>query len=45
MTPEQCLAQVGFAKDEGLLPYPNRSLLGYRLLTELFAYPTKFFFE
>jgi type VI secretion system protein ImpG len=44
MVPAQCLAQVGLVKEESLLPYPNRSFLGYRLLTELFAYPSKFFF-
>jgi len=42
--PESCLSQVGFDKDEGLLPYPARSFLGYRLLTEFFAFPSKFLF-
>lgn len=42
--PEECLAQVGFDRDEGLIPYPNQSFLGYRLLTEFFAFPSKFFF-
>lgn len=40
----QCLFQVGFERDEGLLPYPNQSFLGYRLLTEFFTFPTKFAF-
>jgi type VI secretion system protein ImpG len=44
LKPEQCLSQVGFEKDEGLLPYPNQSFLGYRLLTEFFAFPSKFLF-
>jgi type VI secretion system protein ImpG len=44
LAPDQCLSQVGFSNNEGILPYPNRSFLGYRLLTELFAYPSKFFF-
>src|SRR5262245_22417420 len=44
LTPEQCLFQVGFERDEGLLPYPNQSFLGYRLLTEFFAFPSKFWF-
>ena len=44
LEPEQCLAPVGFARDEGLLPYPARSFLGYRLLTEYFAFPSKFLF-
>jgi type VI secretion system protein ImpG len=39
-----CLQQVGFDRDEGLLPYPPRSFLGYRLLTEYFTFPQKFFF-
>lgn len=44
LTPEECLKQVGFERDEGLLPYPPQSFLGYRLLTELFAFPQKFLF-
>jgi type VI secretion system protein ImpG len=44
LAPEQCLSQVGFERDEGMLPYPNHSFLGYRLLTEFFAFPSKFFF-
>ena len=39
-----CLRPVGFERDEGLLPYTARSLTGYRLLTEYFAYPQKFLF-
>lgn len=35
---------VGFGKDEGLLPYPDNAFLGYRLLTEYFAFPEKFLF-
>jgi type VI secretion system protein ImpG len=38
------LRQVGFERDEGLLPYPARSFLGYRLLSEFFAFPQKFLF-
>src|SRR5262249_39681134 len=44
LDPEVCLKAVGFEKDEGLLPYPARSFLGYRLLTEYFAFPQKFLF-
>ena len=44
LEPAQCLSQVGFERDESLLPYPNTSFLGYRLLTEFFAYPGKFWF-
>ncbi|ACR11163.1 type VI secretion protein, VC_A0110 family [Teredinibacter turnerae T7901] len=35
---------VGFGEDEGLLPYPPNSFLGYRLLTEYFAFAEKFMF-
>jgi len=38
------LLQVGFERDEGLLDYPARSFLGYRLLSEFFAFPHKFLF-
>lgn len=38
------LKPVGFAEDEGLLPYPASSMLGYRLLTEFFVFPEKFLF-
>src|SRR5262249_33724301 len=42
--PRDCLGEVGFGTDEGLLPYPRQSFLGYRLLTEYFAFPSKFLF-
>lgn len=35
---------VGFGEQEGLLPYPARSLLAYRLLTEYFIFQEKFNF-
>jgi type VI secretion system protein ImpG len=38
------LRPVGFEPDEGLLPYSPRSFIGYRLLTEFFAYTDKFLF-
>jgi len=38
------LRPVGFDRDEGLLPYPARSFVGYRLLTEYFALPEKYLF-
>jgi type VI secretion system protein ImpG len=38
------IKKVGFDKKEGLIPYPARSMLGYRLLTEFFAFPEKFLF-
>ena len=42
--PEEVLFPVGFDRDDGLLPYPNNSFLGYRLLTEFFTFPHKFLF-
>lgn len=44
LLPPTSVHRVGFAKSEGMLPYPNRSQLGYRLLTEYFAFPQKFRF-
>ena len=38
------LEPVGFDAGEGMLPYSNRSFLGYRLLTEFFCFPRKFHF-
>jgi type VI secretion system protein ImpG len=42
--PQDCLAQVGFELEDGLLPYPRQSFLGYRLLSEFFAFPARFLF-
>lgn len=39
-----CIRPVGFAPDDGLLPYSPRSFLGYRLIHEYFAFPEKFLF-
>jgi type VI secretion system protein ImpG len=39
-----CIQPVGFNSSEGLLPYSDRSFLGYRLLQEYFHFPQKFFF-
>ncbi|HKC50510.1 MAG TPA: type VI secretion system baseplate subunit TssF [Myxococcota bacterium] len=44
LLPETSVRPVGFARDEGLLVYPEESFLGYRLLQEYFAYPDKFLF-
>jgi type VI secretion system protein ImpG len=44
LLPAERLRQVGFERDEGLLDYPARSFLGYRLLSEFFAFPQKFLF-
>jgi type VI secretion system protein ImpG len=38
------LRQVGFDRSEGILPYSDRSFVGYRLLQEYFTFPEKFFF-
>jgi type VI secretion system protein ImpG len=42
--PASALRPVGFAADEGMLPYPRRSFLGYRMLQEYFTFPEKFLF-
>ena len=42
--PPGSLRPVGFESDEGMLPYPRRSFVGYRVLQEYFAFPEKFFF-
>src|SRR3984893_3207674 len=35
---------AGFAPEEALLPWPARSFVGFRILTEYFAFPEKFLF-
>ncbi len=40
----ECIKPVGFGRDEGMLSYPARSFVGYRLLTEYFTFPEKFLF-
>lgn len=42
--PAAALQPVGFDADQGLLDYDERSFLGYRLLTEYFAFAEKFLF-
>ncbi len=42
--PSPALRQVGFSRDEEMLPYSDRSFQGYRLLQEYFAFPEKFLF-
>ncbi|MCC7427681.1 MAG: type VI secretion system baseplate subunit TssF [Alphaproteobacteria bacterium] len=44
MLPAEAVRPVGFGREEGMLPYPARSFVGYRLLTEYFAFPEKFLF-
>lgn len=38
------VAEVGFDDDDSLLPFSRRSLSGYRLLQEYFAFPQRFLF-
>ena len=42
--PASALRPVGFDDKEALLPYPDRSFSGHRLLMEYFTFPEKFFF-
>jgi len=42
--PPSVLRPVGFEDDEGMLPYPGRSFIGYRLLQEYFTFPEKYLF-
>jgi type VI secretion system protein ImpG len=42
--PAGSLRPVGFTLAEGMLPYSDRSFLGYRLLQEYFSFPEKFLF-
>jgi type VI secretion system protein ImpG len=44
LAPKQCLSQVGFERDDTLLPYPSSALVGYRVLSEFFTFPEKFLF-
>ncbi len=42
--PASALQAVGFGKDDGMVPYSDRSFTGHRLLMEYFTFPEKFFF-
>jgi type VI secretion system protein ImpG len=44
LLPAGSLQPVGFGEHEGMLPYPGRSFLAYRLLQEYFGFPQKFLF-
>jgi type VI secretion system protein ImpG len=44
LSPDNWLHAVGFERDEGMLPYQDNARMGYRLLTEFFAFPAKFQF-
>ena len=41
--PAGSLQPVGFTTAEGILPYSDRSFLGYRLLQEYFSFPREIF--
>lgn len=43
LTPDH-IKPVGFSADEAMLPWPEQSFDGYRLLYEYFAFPEKFLF-
>jgi type VI secretion system protein ImpG len=40
----EAIRPVGLSRDEGMMHYPARSFVGYRLLTEFFLFPEKFLF-
>jgi len=42
--PASALQAAGFGEEEGMVPYPLRSHMGYRILQEFFAFPAKFLF-
>lgn len=42
--PQGCVKPVGFGLDEDVLPFPQNSHPGYRLLQEYFAFPEKYLF-
>jgi type VI secretion system protein ImpG len=44
LLPAGTVRAVGFAADEGVLPYPPQAHLGYRLIQEYFCFPEKFLF-
>jgi type VI secretion system protein ImpG len=44
IVPAAAIEPAGFAPEETLHPWPARSFVGFRLLTEYFAFPEKFLF-
>jgi type VI secretion system protein ImpG len=42
--PKTALQPVGFTRDQAVLPFSQRSFVGYRLLSEFFSFPEKFLF-
>jgi type VI secretion system protein ImpG len=41
---DKAIREVGFNRDEAILPYAETSFQGYRLLQEYFSFPQKFLF-
>lgn len=41
---KDAIQAVGFGSEDGVLPYPPSSFVGYRLLTDFFVFPEKFMF-
>ena len=44
IVPAASIEPAGFAPEEALLPWPARSFIGFRLVTEYFAFSEKFLF-
>lgn len=44
LDPASNIRPVGFESEEAMLPYPDRSFPGFRLLQEYFVFPQKFLF-
>ncbi len=44
LDPNEAIRPVGFGREEALLPCPGPSMPGYLLLSEFFAFPSKFHF-
>lgn len=44
LLPPDCIRPVGFEPDQSVLPSSERTLTGYRMLTEFFTFPEKFLF-
>ena len=40
----ECIREVGFERNEAILPYAETSFQGYRLLQEYFSFPQKYLF-
>ncbi|WP_427183953.1 type VI secretion system baseplate subunit TssF [Bordetella bronchialis] len=42
--PKDCIAPMGYADDEALLPASRQTFVGYRLLHEYFSFPQRYLF-